>query len=121
MQTIFQSVVASRQFLNEDGQEVDVRLIFSPKNDKFVYVMTRDSRFEGSPFSVMEMRAIDQLTTEIIDRAYPNECHPTHLETVFSDASSYDEVCKACRRTNQIPGGWGELRFPCSANKTKPE
>ena len=119
MQAVFHSVVATRQFINEDGQEIDVRIIFSPKNNKFVYVMTRDSRFEGSPFSIKEMRAIDELTTEILKKAYPDVVHVSHTHLRESDASSFDTVCRGCGATNQVPGGWGELRFPCPANKTE--
>lgn len=112
MQAVSQNIVATRQFINEDGQEVDVRIIFSPAKSRFVYVMTRDSRFEGSPFTLKEMRAINELTTEILIQAYPDELHPSHV-TRSSDSSSCDLVCTKCGAADHTPGGYGELRFPC--------
>ncbi len=41
----------------------------------------------------------------------PGRVHPTH-ETRFSDASSFDEVCMLCGKTNQVPGGPGDLQYP---------
>jgi hypothetical protein len=29
------------------------------------------------------------------------------------DASTYDVVCRNCGHTDQVPGGWGELVYPC--------
>jgi hypothetical protein len=29
------------------------------------------------------------------------------------DASTYDEVCEVCGATDRVPGGWGELAYPC--------
>lgn len=46
--------------------------------------------------------------------------HPSH-KTRMSDASTYDEVCVLCGRTDQVPGGWGDLAFPCPKNKEWPE
>jgi hypothetical protein len=39
-------------------------------------------------------------------------CHPSHV-TRFSDASSFDEICVNCGATDQVPGGWGRLAYPC--------
>lgn len=38
--------------------------------------------------------------------------HPSH-KTRFSDASSFDEICENCGATDQVPGGWGALAYPC--------
>jgi hypothetical protein len=42
----------------------------------------------------------------------PMRKHPSH-KTRFSDASSYDEICIYCGATDLVPGGWGELAYPC--------
>lgn len=42
-----------------------------------------------------------------------NGPHPSH-KTRFSDASSFDEICIYCGATDQVPGGWGQLAYPCS-------
>lgn len=39
-------------------------------------------------------------------------CHPSH-KTRSSDASTFDEVCVLCGATDRVPGGWGDLAFPC--------
>lgn len=39
--------------------------------------------------------------------------HPSHVIRI-SDASTYDSVCINCGETDQVPGGWGELKFPCN-------
>lgn len=39
--------------------------------------------------------------------------HPSHV-TRDSDASSFDEICVNCHATNEVPGGPGQLAFPCS-------
>lgn len=50
----------------------------------------------------------------------PNKCHPSH-DTLGSDASSFDVICKNCGETDHVPGGWGNLIYPCkganNANK----
>lgn len=38
--------------------------------------------------------------------------HPSHI-TRFSDASTFDEICVNCGATDQVPGGWGQLAYPC--------
>lgn len=38
--------------------------------------------------------------------------HPSHV-TRISDASSFDEICIYCGATDQAPGGWGDLAYPC--------
>lgn len=38
--------------------------------------------------------------------------HPSH-EIRSSDASTFDEICIHCGRTDRVPGGWGELVKPC--------
>lgn len=38
--------------------------------------------------------------------------HPSHV-TRISDASSFDEICVNCGAHDQVPGGWGQLEFPC--------
>jgi len=49
--------------------------------------------------------------------AWPDRCHESH-ETRVSDASSFDEICKLCGRTDISTGGWGWLRIPCPAKKS---
>ena len=39
--------------------------------------------------------------------------HPSHVLRFSMDASSYDEICVNCGATDQVPGGWGQLAFPC--------
>jgi len=38
--------------------------------------------------------------------------HPSH-KTRISDASSFDEICVYCGATDEVPGGWGQLAYPC--------
>jgi hypothetical protein len=38
--------------------------------------------------------------------------HPSHV-TRFSDASTFDEICVNCGATDEVPGGWGQLAYPC--------
>ena len=38
--------------------------------------------------------------------------HPSHV-TRFSDASTFDEICVNCGATDEAPGGWGRLAYPC--------
>lgn len=38
--------------------------------------------------------------------------HSSH-ETRFSDASTFDEICKICGATDIAGGGWGKLAEPC--------
>lgn len=47
---------------------------------------------------------------------YPDELHPSH-DTRVSDASSFDEICKNCGRTDSSGGGWAWLRMPCPGKK----
>lgn len=44
--------------------------------------------------------------------------HPSH-ETRSSDASRFDTVCDKCGRTDEVPGGAGQLALPCPAVKMK--
>jgi len=39
--------------------------------------------------------------------------HPSHV-TRESDASTFDEICVNCGATDEVPGGPGQLAFPCS-------
>lgn len=39
-------------------------------------------------------------------------CHPSHV-TRSSDASTFDTICEHCGATDEVPGGWGQLEFPC--------
>lgn len=39
--------------------------------------------------------------------------HPSHKTRVSMDASTYDEICDLCGATDQVPGGWGRLAYPC--------
>lgn len=41
-----------------------------------------------------------------------NGPHPSHV-TRISDASSFDEICVNCGAHDQVPGGWGNLVYPC--------
>lgn len=50
----------------------------------------------------------------------PDECHPSHVTRV-SDASSFDEICVLCNRTDITNGGWGWLRLPCPGKKNSKE
>ena len=45
--------------------------------------------------------------------------HPSHI-TRFSDASTFDEICINCGATDEVPGGWGQLAFPCP-NASEPD
>lgn len=42
--------------------------------------------------------------------------HPSH-KTRFSDASTFDEICINCGATDEVPGGWGQLAYPCARQK----
>lgn len=42
--------------------------------------------------------------------------HPSH-ETRFSDSSLYDEKCIHCGATDEVPGGWGRLAYPCPVDR----
>jgi hypothetical protein len=48
-------------------------------------------------------------------------CHPSHKTRISMDASTYDEICVLCNATDEVPGGWGQLAYPCpkaeNANK----
>jgi len=39
--------------------------------------------------------------------------HPSHKTRFSFGASSFDEICEKCGATDQVPGGWGRLAFPC--------
>ncbi|MBU6321203.1 hypothetical protein KGO04_01515, partial [Patescibacteria group bacterium] len=39
--------------------------------------------------------------------------HPSHETRISLDASTYDEICVNCGATDRVPGGWGNLAFPC--------
>lgn len=45
--------------------------------------------------------------------------HPSHLTRTSMDASSYDEICVNCGATDQVPGGWGALAWPCTTPEDK--
>jgi hypothetical protein len=49
--------------------------------------------------------------------SWPDVCHESH-NTRVSDASSFDEICVNCGRTDITGGGWGWLRMPCPSKKT---
>lgn len=38
--------------------------------------------------------------------------HPSHV-TRFSDSSTFDEICINCGARDEVPGGWGDLIYPC--------
>lgn len=38
--------------------------------------------------------------------------HPSHKTRVSMDASSFDEICEYCGRTDTV-FGWGLLVYPC--------
>ena len=42
-----------------------------------------------------------------------SELHPSHRTRFSFDASSFDEICEQCGRTDEVPGGWGQLALPC--------
>lgn len=42
-----------------------------------------------------------------------NKIHPSHDTEMSMGASSYDEKCKNCNRTDVVPGGPGLLAQPC--------
>jgi len=44
--------------------------------------------------------------------------HPSH-ETRISDASTFDEICVKCGRTDEVPGGWGHLGEQCPMENDK--
>lgn len=39
--------------------------------------------------------------------------HPSHKTRFSFDASTYDEICVLCGATDEVPGGWGQLAYPC--------
>lgn len=41
------------------------------------------------------------------------DLHPSHVTRISMDASTYDEICINCGRTDEVPGGWGKLAEPC--------
>ena len=45
--------------------------------------------------------------------------HPTHRTRFSWDASTYDEICELCGATDQVPGGFGQLKFACPASEEK--
>lgn len=47
------------------------------------------------------------------DKKYQDQLHPSH-KTRYSDSSYYDEVCVYCGETDRVPGGWGNLKYPCA-------
>jgi hypothetical protein len=46
--------------------------------------------------------------------------HPSH-KLRFSESMTYDYVCQACGRTDQVPGGWGDLKKPCRGKEKRRE
>ena len=48
-----------------------------------------------------------------VSSKFANGPHPTHVTRVSLDTSSYDEICVNCGARDEVPGGWGELAFPC--------
>lgn len=45
--------------------------------------------------------------------------HPSHITRFSWDASTYDEICINCDATDEVPGGWGQLAYPCSCPEEK--
>ena len=45
-----------------------------------------------------------------------DKLHPSHTTRVSMDASSWDEKCIKCGKTDRI-GSWGELSKPCPNSK----
>lgn len=43
--------------------------------------------------------------------------HPSHKTRMSFDASTFDEICTICGATDQVPGGWGDLQYPCKGAK----
>ena len=39
--------------------------------------------------------------------------HPSHVTRISMHASSFDEICINCSRTDEVLGGWGKLADPC--------
>lgn len=52
----------------------------------------------------------------IAEAQWPNVCHESHKSVRASDASSFDMICDDCGATDQVIGGWGDLRKPCTAS-----
>lgn len=46
--------------------------------------------------------------------------HPSHKTRISLDASTYDEICTVCGAHDEVPGGWGQLAFPCPGEEKKP-
>lgn len=53
----------------------------------------------------------------VIEEEFPDQLHPSHVTRISMDASTYDEICVNCGATDQVPGGWGNLRFPCKGKE----
>lgn len=47
----------------------------------------------------------------------PDRLHPSHVTRMSIDASSFDEICTLCGATDNVPGGWGALKYPCTGKK----
>jgi len=60
---------------------------------------------------------ISEVQTPAKKEDYPDELHPSHF-TRTSDASTFDEICTLCGATDQVPSGWGNLKFPCRGSST---
>lgn len=43
------------------------------------------------------------------------ETHKTHRTRISLDASTYDEICDLCGKTDRY-GSIGDLAYPCPAN-----
>ena len=69
-----------------------------------------------------DLRAKLDIAEAIITRAFKEQgepkqrVHPSH-ETRPSDASTFEEVCVHCGKTDKTGGGWGGLAEPCTVMK----
>lgn len=43
--------------------------------------------------------------------------HPSHKTRCFWGDSTFDEICELCGATDQVPGGWRKLAYPCTGKK----
>lgn len=76
--------------------------------------------YAGEPFDCdkdikADVRAVlKALTPPLVEKEEekPTGCHPSHVLR-YSDASTYDVVCTLCGETDKVPGGWGNLVYPC--------
>lgn len=102
---------------NEEGMVL--RLVAKIYAQKDWHVLTTDERDMVKLLEEMNLLQpakngyVGKETNPIKDE-YPNQCHLSHV-TRMTDSSTSDEICIHCGARDSVPGGWGKLRFPCTA------